>query len=145
MTSWLLLLYKVPNEPSARRVYVWRKLKGLGAILVHDSAWVLPAAVQTREKLQWLAAEIKEMEGGEAMLWEAQQVFTGQDGDLVQQFTDQADALYRTILAGLEKDDADLPALSRQYQQAKLQDYFHSESGERVRAALVTRRGADDL
>jgi len=145
MTSWLLLLYKVPNEPSARRVYVWRKLKGLGAILVHDSAWVLPTTSQTREKLQWLATEIKEMEGGEAMLWEAQQVFTGQDGDLMQQFTDQVDTIYSAILAKLDKEDADLGMLSKQYQQAKLQDYFHSELGECVRAALVTRRGADDL
>jgi polysaccharide pyruvyl transferase WcaK-like protein len=145
MTSWLLLLYKVPNEPSARRVYVWRKLKGLGAILLHDSAWVLPSTTHSREKLQWLATEIKDMEGGEAMLWEAQQVFTGQDDDLVQQFTEQVNAIYRTILANLDKDDADLGMLSKQYQQAKLQDYFHSESGERVRAALVTRRGADDL
>lgn len=25
--SWLLLLNKVPSEPTSRRVYVWRKLK----------------------------------------------------------------------------------------------------------------------
>ena len=144
MTSWLLLLYKVPNEPSARRVYVWRKLKGLGAILVHDSAWVLPATSQTREKLQWLTAEIKDMNGGEAMLWEAQQVFTGQDGDLMQQFTEQVDTVYRTILVGLDQENADLALLSKQYQQAKSQDYFHSALGEQVREALVRQRGADD-
>ena len=72
MNTWLLLIYKVPNEPSAARVYVWRKLKSLGALLLHDSAWVLPATARTREKLQWLTTEIIER-GGEAMLWEAQQ------------------------------------------------------------------------
>ena len=144
MTRWLLLLYKVPNEPSARRVYVWRKLKGLGAILVHDSAWVLPASPQTGEKLQWLAAEIKEMDGGAAMLWEAEQVLIGQDSGLVQQFTEQVDTVYRQILAALEKEDADLVTLSKQYQQTKLQDYFHSELGEKVRTMLVERRGADE-
>jgi hypothetical protein len=144
MTTWLLLIYKVPNEPSARRVYVWRKLKGMGAILLQDSAWVLPASARTREKLQWLTTEIKDMEGGMATLWEAQQVFTGQDDQLFQQFTDQVDAIYREILNSLEQDDADLAALSKQYQQASLQDYFHSELGERVREALINRRGADE-
>ena len=63
MTTWLLFTYKVPNQPSARRVYVWRKLKGLGAILLHETAWVLPDTNYTREKLQWLATEVKDMEG----------------------------------------------------------------------------------
>lgn len=145
MTTWLLFIYKVPNEPSARRVYVWRKLKRLGALLLQDSAWVLPANPHTREKLQWLATEIKDMEGGIATLWEAQQVFTGRDDDLVQQFTEQVDALYHEILTALGQPDADLAALSRQYQQASLQDYFHSELGEQVREALVSRRGGDEL
>ena len=145
MTTWLLLVYKVPNEPSARRVYVWRKLKKLAAILVQDSVWVLPANPKTREKLQWLAAEIKEMEGGEASLWEAQQVFTGQDSDLIAQFNGQVDKLYQTILDELKQEDADLSAASKQYQQVKLQDYFDSELGETVREMLLDSRRENDL
>jgi polysaccharide pyruvyl transferase WcaK-like protein len=141
MSQWLLLIYKVPNEPSARRVYVWRKLKKLAAILVQDSVWVLPSNSQTREKLQWLAAEIKEMEGGEATLWEAQQVFTGEDSNLIEQFNQQVNKLYQVILDELRKEEADLSALSKQYQQAKLQDYFNSALGERVREILLNRRG----
>jgi hypothetical protein len=140
MNIWLLLIYKVPNEPSARRVYVWRKLKALGAILLHDSAWVLPATARTREKLQWLATEISEMEGGEALLWEAQQVFTGRDAHLIQQFTEQVDSVYREILKGLEQADADLAVLAKRYQQTALQDYFHSTLGEQVRQALIDAR-----
>jgi hypothetical protein len=143
MMSWLLLIYKVPNEPSARRVYVWRKLKSMGAILLQDSAWVLPASPRTREKMQWLATEIKDMEGGNATLWEAEVVFTGQDTNLVEQFTAQADTVYNDILSQLEREDADLAALSKQYQQAKLQDYFDSELGERVRETLINRRGGE--
>lgn len=143
MTTWLLLIYKVPNEPSARRVYVWRKLKGMGAILLQDSAWVLPANARTREKMQWLATEIKDMDGGNATLWEAEVVFTGQDTNLMQQFTVQVDTVYNEILIQLEREDADLAALSKQYQQAKLQDYFDSELGERVRETLISRRGGE--
>jgi hypothetical protein len=143
MTTWLLFTYKVPNEPSARRVYVWRKLKGLGAILLHDSIWVLPDTEHTREKLQWLTTEVREMEGGEATLWQAQQVFTGQDVDLQQQFIEQVDTSYRDILTALNTLDADLPALAKRYQQTKQQDYFQSELGEQVRQTLVERRESD--
>lgn len=145
MSAWLLFTYKVPNEPSARRVYVWRKLKALGAILLHDMMWVLPETPYTREKLQWLATEVQDMEGGEATLWQAQQVFTGQDDNLQQQFTAQVETLYHDILTELNKKNADLPMLSKRFQQAKQQDYFHSELGQQVRTLLVKQRGVDQL
>jgi hypothetical protein len=140
MTTWLLFTYKVPNEPSARRVYIWRKLKDLGAILLHDSIWVLPDLPHTREKLQWLTTEVRDMEGGEATLWQAQQVFTGQDVDLQQQFIEQVDASYRDILTTLDQPNADLPALAKRYQQTKQQDYFQSELGKQVRQILLEQR-----
>lgn len=145
MNTWLLLIYKVPNEPSARRVYVWRKLKGMGAILLQDSAWILPGNSRTRERMQWLTTEIRDMEGGVATLWEAQEVFTGQSTDLVQQFTAQVENAYQEILSQLEQADPDLAALSKQYQQASAQDYFQSTLGQQVREALLRRRGADEL
>ena len=143
MTTWLLFTYKVPNEPSARRVYVWRKLKELGAILLHDTAWVLPATPHTREKLQWLTTEVRDMEGGDATLWEAQQVFTGQSENLVKLFSEQVDMLYREILVELKKTNADLSALAKRYQQIKQRDYFHAGLGAQVRQILIERRGAD--
>jgi hypothetical protein len=137
--TWLLLVYKVPPDPTARRVYVWRKLKRLGAILLHDAVWVLPPTAYTREQLQWLSTEIVEMTG-EALLWEAQ-LLMDQGEALVQQFIEQADAAYREILASLSKADIDLAALSRQYQQVKTSDYFNSPLGQQVRTALMTARG----
>ncbi len=142
---WLLFTYKVPSEPSARRVYVWRKLRGLGAVLLHDAIWALPATAHTREKLQWLATEVRDMEGGEATLWEAQQVFTGQDADLAQRFIERVEAEYREILAELEGADADLAGLARRYQIARRQDFFQTSLGERVRQRLVERRGTEGL
>jgi len=63
MTDWLLLHYKLPTKPSALRVYTWRKLKRLGAVLLHDAVWVLPDLPRTAEQVQWLTAEIEEMGG----------------------------------------------------------------------------------
>jgi hypothetical protein len=124
-------------------VYVWRKLKALGALLVHDSVWVLPLTNRTHEKLQWLATEVKDMDGGDATVWEAQQVFTGQDTDLQQHFINQVDVIYREILEQLENADADLTPLSKQFLQAQQQDYFQSELGQQVREVLLKRRGED--
>jgi hypothetical protein len=140
---WLLLLYKVPPEPTANRVSVWRKLKRLGAILLHDAVWVLPPSPRTVEELRWLAAEIRER-GGDAMLWEASLGLDGNDDALVRQFLAQIDAAYAGILDALERADVDLAALSKQYQQARRQDYFHSPLGERVRAALLAAGGRAD-
>ena len=42
--TWLLLTYKVPAEPSARRIAIWRKLKGMGAIYLQNGVCVLPKA-----------------------------------------------------------------------------------------------------
>ncbi len=144
MANWLLFTYRVPNEPSARRVYVWRKLRRLGAILLHGAAWALPANSYTRENLQWLAAEVLDMEGGEATLWEAQRIFTGQEDRLAQQFTDQVDASYREILDALDASEPDLAVLSKRYQQARRVDYFQSKLGEQVRTRLVDMRGLDN-
>lgn len=141
MQRWLLLAYKVPRQPTVKRVTVWRKLKRLGAVLVNDAAWVLPATPQTTEQFQWLATEIKEL-GGEYTLWKAELVLDGQEQDLVKQFIAQVEAPYREILAGLKRKKPDLAALSRRFQQVQAQDYFRSELGKRVLAALVAARGA---
>ncbi len=142
--SWLLLVYKVPPDPTARRVYVWRKLKRLGAILLHDSVWVLPPTPYTREQLQWLTTEIVEMTG-EALLWEAHLISSEQDEPLMQQFIAQSDAAYNEILSALVQPDADMAALSRQYQQVKASDYFNSEVGQRVREKLMNDKGGVEL
>lgn len=138
--SWMLLVYKVPREPTALRATVWRRLKRLGALLVHDAVWVLPATDWTREQFQWLAVEIGEL-GGEVYLWESQLLVNGQEETLVQQFLERIETIYRDILAELEQADADLVALSRRYQQTRAQDYFQSPLGIQVRDRLLAARG----
>jgi hypothetical protein len=141
--QWVLLLYKVPPEPSARRVSVWRKLKRLGALLLHDAAWVLPATPGTCEQFQWLAAEIEER-GGSAMVWEATLRLEGQEDALMARFVAQAEAGYGDILTALRSPGADRPALARQYQQVEALDYFHTPMGARVREALTAPAGGDE-
>jgi DNA-binding transcriptional regulator PaaX len=139
-TPWVLLVYKIPREPTSSRATVWRKLKRLGALLLHDAVWVLPATPWTREQFQWLAVEIGELEG-EAYLWESHLLLNGQADALAQQFLARVDAAYQEILDEAERDDPDLVALSRKYQQVRAQDYFHSELGLHVRERLMSARG----
>jgi hypothetical protein len=143
--SWLLLHYKIPREPSASRVYVWRKLKRLGAILLHDAIWVLPDTPRTKEQFQWLAAEITELEG-EAVLWQTQLIAGGSLGEesLRREFTAQVEALYTEILTALGLPSPDLAALSRKYQQARLQDYFHCGLGQVARERLIAAGGTEE-
>jgi hypothetical protein len=141
--TWVVLHYKLPREPSAPRVSVWRKLKRLDALLLHDAVWVLPATPQTREHFQWLAVEIGEG-GGEAMLWEGQLNLPGQEERLVGQFLEAVDTSYRELLAELDTKDPDLGGLARQFQQIQAHDYFHSELGHEVRVALLAPREGDD-
>jgi len=138
--TWMLLAYKIPNKPTSSRVFVWRKVRKLGAILLHDSLWVLPATTRTREQLRWLANEIVELKG-DATVWESQLTMGIDEEKLIARFTEALEAEYRQILARLKDKDRDLAALSRQYQQTKMQDYFNSELGRRVRDALATNGG----
>lgn len=98
LQSWLLFLYKVPHEPSSYRVYVWRKLKRIGALLLHDSAWALPMSSRSLAQFQELAAEIAKL-GGDSLLWEARLAVGIQD-----------EALVRALLAQLEPAIDEVPA-----------------------------------
>lgn len=140
MTDWLLLHYKLPNKPSALRVYIWRKLKRLGAILLHEAIWILPDKPRTAEQIQWLSAEIQEM-GGEAYLWRATTIMGKNDEEITQQFNEQVDTVYTKLLKKLEKTRVDLQEISREYQQAVAWDFFGSKLGLRVHEKLTSKRG----
>ncbi|AIQ62545.1 ChrB protein [Paenibacillus sp. LC231] len=140
MKQWVLLIYKIPSKPTSSRVYIWRKLKRLGAVLWHDAVWILPATPKTMEHLQWLAAEIMELKG-EAQVWKADTLLFGQEESLIHQFKEQADETYKGILEELSKPGADFAVLSRMYQHAVQQDFFQSEAGKQVRELLLQVRG----
>jgi hypothetical protein len=140
-TTWLLLHYKLPSTPTASRVYIWRKLKRLGALLWQDAVWILPHTARTQEQFQWLAAEIIEL-AGEVSLWEARSLWAGQEATLIEQFSQQVAAMYQEILTELGTSEPDLKALARRYQQTRMVDYFDSALSQRVRQALLSVRGA---
>ena len=142
VASWLLLLYKIPRTPSAPRVYVWRKLKRTGAILLHDAVWVLPDLPRTAEQIQWLTAEIQEM-GGEGFSWRASTLLGISDESLKQKFIEQVDAIYADLLKQLKKSKPDVQDIATAYQQAISQDFFHSKLGLQLRNKLESKRSGE--
>lgn len=140
MKKWLLLVYRIPREPTAGRVFVWRKLKQLGAIALQDAVWVLPQTPRTQEQLQWLSSEITELKG-EAMLWDAEQLYATDSETLRRQFMEPVEAEFREILAALKKKDRDLSALSKRFQEAHARDYFASQLGRQTRDKLLAAGG----
>lgn len=78
MESWLIFLYRVPHDPSTGRVYVWRRLKRLGAVMLQDAAWALPMMSSNLEQLQELGHEVRAF-GGDALVWVAQLAHGEQD------------------------------------------------------------------
>ena len=142
MKNWLLLHYTLPSHPSARRVYVWRKLKRLGAILLNESVWVIPDTPRTAEQFQWLTAEIQEMKG-DAYLWRSNLFYDAHEASLMDQFMEQVDSLFKELLKKIKKKNPDLAELSREYQQIAGRDYFNSAFGKQVREKLLSLRGDD--
>jgi len=136
MLPWLLLHYTLPSHPSALRVYIWRKLKRLGAVLLNETVWILPDSARSAEQFQWLAAEIRERRGA-AFLWRSSLVLGLQDEDLISKFGEQIDQEYRLLQKELKKKHPDLAKLSRQYQQVATRDYFGSPLGKTVRRQLL--------
>jgi hypothetical protein len=93
----VLLAYRMPREPSAPRVTVWRKLRRLGAVQVVDGLVALPANEETVEAFGWLADEVIDA-AGEAWTWRA----TGskqQDRSLRQRLRDTVAEEYRALAA----------------------------------------------
>jgi hypothetical protein len=70
---FLLLIYTVPPTPTAKRAFVWRLLKKLGAVYLRDGACVLPDRADTRVGLYGVADKVREF-GGQASLAENAQL-----------------------------------------------------------------------
>ena len=57
--DWLLVTVHTPGRNSAERVYAWRKLRGLGALYLHQSVCVLPASESTRSAIDTLIEHLQ--------------------------------------------------------------------------------------
>jgi hypothetical protein len=146
---WVLLAYQMPREPSTPRVSVWRKLRRLGVAQLLDGLVALPFSARNRERLEWLAEEIREADG-EATIW------VGRPGSvdeerlvLVRRLQDAVAEEYRQVTeAAREAVDSDptarrrtLTRLRRDLQLIRERDYFPTQAREQAVEAVEQLSG----
>jgi ChrB-like protein len=143
--EWAFLLHRLPREPSAPRIALWRAIHRLGALLLGDGLVALPAGARTIEHLEWLAAGIEE-QGGSASVWVARPT-TGVTTDrLVEQSRDAVDAEYRAVVRAVEAAaDGEVRPIDHRRQVRRLRaelrrigsrDFFGAASGAAARARV---------
>ncbi len=66
--GWLLLIYRVPAEPTRLRSTVWRRIKSLGAIYLQNAVAALPASPANERAFRKLRREITDMSGTAVLL-----------------------------------------------------------------------------
>lgn len=67
-TAWLLLVYRLPPQPSSARVSVWRELRRLGALQLQQSCVTLPDLGELAVRLEEVGGRIDTL-GGERFLF----------------------------------------------------------------------------
>lgn len=68
LRQWLLLIYKVPQDPTRFRTYLWRQMRMLGALNLQQMVCLLPKTPNLEAEFQRLVARIEKF-GGEANLF----------------------------------------------------------------------------
>ncbi|CAN7566091.1 Chromate resistance protein ChrB [Mesorhizobium sp. LjRoot246] len=156
--SWLLLTYKVPPEPAGKRVALWRRLKGMGAVYLQNGVCLLPKTEDHVRRLKMLENDISEM-GGESVILETIALDRVQEDKVVSRFRADRDDQYREFLgrcadfekeiakeiainkftyAELEEEDTDLKKLQGWLEKIKKLDFYGApladEAALRLRA-----------
>jgi hypothetical protein len=140
--EWALLQHRLPREPSAPRIALWRSLRRLGALLLADGLVALPASPRTIEHLEWLAAGIEE-QGGIASVWVARPTTRATTDRLIDQVRGAADDEYRAVMR--EAEARDLGPVERRRVVRRLRaelrrigsrDYFAAATGPAARARV---------
>jgi hypothetical protein len=148
---WVLLVYRIPKEPSRHRVAVWRKLRDLGALYLQDGVAALPEDAVTREQMEWLQLRVREA-GGEATLWEGRPGTVAEEAELVETFRSLREKAYRAIIAEAERLRRkaqmggsvleQLAKLERGFRAERRRDYFRSPLRLQAAEALKAAREA---
>lgn len=94
---WLQLTYKVPSEPSQKRVWVWRRLQHLGAHALQNSVYLLPFSEEVERRFRQLARDIQEF-GGEASLFSVEALSVTDEQRILQALLTARNSEYNTVI-----------------------------------------------
>lgn len=150
------MTYKVPSEPAAKRIALWRRLKGLGAVYLQNGVCLLPKTDDHIRRLKILENDVSEM-GGESVILETVALDRAQEDKVVSRFSADRDEQYREFLgrcadfeqeiakeiainkftyAELEEEDADLKKLQGWLEKIRKLDFYGAPLAEEAIAGL---------
>ena len=158
--SWLLLTYKIPPEPASKRVALWRKLKGMGAVYLQNGVCLLPKTDDHVRRLKMLENDISEAKG-EAVILETVALDPSQEAKVLARFKAERDEAYSEFIdkcddferevakevtashytyAELEENDVDLKKLQGWLAKIQKLDFY---SADRADEALQRLKGCE--
>jgi hypothetical protein len=154
-TGWLLLIYRVPSEPTRLRAAVWRRIKSLGAIYLQSSTAALPASTAAERALRKLRSEILGMSGTASLLscavlageQEIRAAFQAARDDEYDEIVDRCDDFLAQVrkeyaadhftYAELEENEVDLIKLRNWLARVRERDVFGAAGREAAEKALA--------
>ena len=105
--NWLLLTYKVPPEPAKKRIALWRKLKGMGAVYLQNGVCLLPKTDDHTRRLKIIENEINEM-AGDSVLLETVALDRAQEDKVITRFKADRDEEYKELLGKCADFEAEI-------------------------------------
>ena len=152
--GWLVLVYRIPSEPTRLRATAWRRLKALGAVYLQNSVAALPAGPAAERALRKLQHEILGMSGSAVLLkssvlvGEASVLATFQAArtDEYEEIVDRCDGFLGELekeyvkshfsYAELEENEVDYTKLVNWFQKVQSRDEFGAPGREAAEESL---------
>ena len=152
--GWLVLIYRVPPEPTRLRSTVWRRIKSLGAIYLQNSAAALPASPATERALRRLRREIIDMSGTAVLLScsvlagesDVHKAFQAARNDEYEEIVDRCEDFLQQVqkeytenhftYAELEENEVNLVKLRNWFAKVRERDAFDADGKQAAEKAI---------
>lgn len=156
--DWVIVVARLPTEPSRHRVAVWRELRRAGALPLGGGAWTAPAGSLTEEVLAQVHELVERADGGLLVLDATarndatakllrDQYTAGREAEW-SEFLNDCDrytaelahevAIEKFTLAELEEEEQSLDRLRRWHRSLSLRDRFGASSAPEAERRLDT-------
>ncbi|MGW6195540.1 Chromate resistance protein ChrB [Kribbella sp. NPDC055110] len=158
---WLLISVTTGSDASLR-VHVWRQLRKLGAVYLHNSVCLLPEVGQVPQTVHRLVARVNSS-GGKARVLHTELVDPAEEALVIAEQRADRDVEYGEVLervpaflseiaketerkratyAEVEESEADLERFERWMASIEARDYFAAAGGQAARKAVDKCRSA---
>ena len=101
-SRWVLLVYKIPSQPTRLRLSIWRRLQKMGVVYLQDAVCLLPSRPDLVENMHYIAEAIEAM-GGSCHLFLASPLLPHGTETLMAEFRALADSRLEEIAERLDR------------------------------------------